>query len=256
MNMKIQIPDTCPCCDYPLVRVNDQLFCRNTACSAQLNKKVEHFAKTLGIKGFGAKTIEKLNLSDLTELFYLDREEAIDALGSEKVVDKLLNEVERAKTAPLATVLASFSIPLIGGTASAKLATVVSSIEEISPEKCKEAGLGEKATANLMDWLQTEYVELKEFLPFKFTAQPSLPVNTNAEVVCITGKLSSFKTKAEATTILTSLGFKVSESVTKTTTYLVDEENKNSSKRQKADEYGITIITNLLDFINKVKTND
>jgi DNA ligase (NAD+) len=254
--MKIQFPTTCPCCDYPLERVNDQLFCRNTACSAQLNKKVEHFAKTLGIKGFGAKTIEKLNLSDLTELFYLDRDEAVAALGSEKVVDKLLDEVNRAKTAPLATVLASFSIPLIGGTASTKVASVVSSIEEITPEKCKEAGLGEKATANLMDWLQTEYLELKDFLPFDFKSHSSTPVDTNAEVVCITGKLKSFKTKAEATTILTSLGFRVSESVTKTTNYLVDEESKNSSKRKKAEEYRIPIISNLLDFINKVKTND
>jgi DNA ligase (NAD+) len=253
--MKIQFPTTCPCCDYPLERVNDQLFCRNTACSAQLNKKIEHFAKTLGIKGFGPKTVEKLELSDLTELFYLDRDAAISALGSEKVVDKLLDEVNRAKSAPLATVLHSFSIPLIGGTAGTKIASVVSNIDEITPEVCKEAGLGEKATANLMDWIETEYLELKDFLPFKFEKKVSV-VSSDSGTVCITGKLSSFKTKAEATTILTSLGFRVSESVTKTTNYLVDEENKSSSKRKKAEEYGITIITNLNDFITKVKTND
>lgn len=254
--MKIQIPTTCPVCDYPLERVNDQLFCRNSACSAQLNGKLIHFAKTLGIKGFGPKTVEKLNLADITELFYLDREDTISVLGSEKVVDKLLDEVERAKSAPLATVLHSFSIPLIGGTASAKIASVVKNIEEIDPEKCKLAGLGEKATANLMGWLETEYQELKEFLPFSFENTSSTVVNSDSEIICITGKLSSFKTKAEATTILTSLGFRVSESVTKTTNYLVDEENKNSSKRKKAEEYGIPIISNLLDFINKVKQND
>lgn len=253
--MKIQIPNTCPCCDYPLTRVNDQLFCRNTSCSAQLNKKLEHFAKTLGIKGFGPKTVEKLNLQDLTEIFYLDRDQVIEALGSEKVADKLLDEVERAKKSTLPTVLASFSIPLIGNTASTKLAAVVSQIEEITVEKCKEAGLGDKATSNLMDWLETEYQELAEFLPFSFEAHSSTPVPTG-DVICITGKLSSFKTKAEAQSILASLGFKPSDSVTKTTKYLVDEENKNSSKRKKAEEYGIPIISNLLDFINKVKTND
>jgi NAD-dependent DNA ligase len=253
--MKIQIPTTCPCCDYPLVRVNDQLFCKNSACSAQLNKKVEHFAKTLGIKGFGAKTIEKLQLGDLGEIFYLERDHVVAALGSEKIADKLLDEVERAKSAPLATVLASFSIPLIGGTASTKLSAVVSQIEDITPEKCKEAGLGEKATANLMDWLETEYRELAEFLPFSFDTNVVTPVATG-DVICITGKLSSYKTKSEATTILISLGFRVSESVTKTTNYLVDEENKNSSKRKKAEEYGIPIISNLLDFINKVSKND
>lgn len=254
--MKITTPTNCPCCDYPLVRVVDQLFCRNTSCSAQLNGKLQHFAKTLGIKGFGPKTVEKLNLQDLTELFYLDRDSAVEALGSEKVVDKLLQEIEGAKKAPLATVIASFSIPLIGGTAGAKIAAVVSNIDEITFEKCKEAGLGDKATSNLMDWVQTEYAELKDFLPFNFAAHTKAPLNADSETICITGKLSSYKTKAEATTILTSLGYKVTESVTRSTNYLVDEENKNSSKRKKADEYGISIITNLNDFINKVKTND
>lgn len=248
--MKIQIPTTCPCCDYPLITINQQLFCRNTACAAQLNGKLQHMAKVLGIKGFGPKTIEKLNLQDITELFYLDKEECVAALGSEKVVDKLLDEVERAKSASLATVIHSMSIPLIGGTASAKIASVVNSIEEITFEKCKEAGLGEVATANLMGWIETEYVELKEFLPFNFTT-PSIKVVTGeAGTICITGKLKSFKTKAEAYSKLTELGFKISESVTKTTDYLVDEEDKSSSKRKKADEYGVKIITNLLDFIN------
>ncbi len=247
--MKIQIPNTCPVCDYPLERVNDQLFCRNTGCSAQLNGKLQHFAKTLGIKGFGPKTVEKLNLADITELFYLDRDDAIAVLGSEKVVDKLLDEVERAKSAPLATVLHSFAIPLIGGTASTKVAAVVSNIDEITFEKCKDAGLGDKATTNLMDWIETEYQELKEFLPFSFETKSPV-VNSDSEVICITGKLSSFKTKAEATKMITGLGFRVSESVTKTTNYLVDEENKNSSKRKKAEEYGIPIISNLLDFIH------
>ena len=253
--MKIQIPTKCPCCDYQLERVNDQLFCRNGACSAQLNKKLEHFCKTLGIKGMGEKTLQKLNLADLTELFYLDRDSAIEALGSEKIVDKLLGEIERAKTAPLATVIASFSIPLIGGTAGSKLAKVVSNLDEITAETCKLAGLGDKATSNLISWLESEYQEMKEFLPFTFETQSSsLP--DDAKTICITGKLKSFKTKAEATNILTSLGFKVSDNVTKTTDYLVDEENKNSSKRIKADEYNIEIISNLTDFINKVKKND
>lgn len=253
--MKIQIPTTCPCCDYPLVRVVDQLFCRNPSCSAQLNGKLQHFAKTLGIKGFGPKTVEKLQLEDLIEIFHLSLEHLTAALGSEKVASKLLDEIERAKSASLATVLHSFSIPLIGGTASSKIAAVVGSIEEITPEKCKEAGLGEKATANLMDWVNTEYQEIAEFLPFKFDAPVAKPSDTG-DVICITGKLKSFKTKSEATTILIGLGFRVSESVTKTTNYLVDEENKNSSKRIKADEYGIPIISNLIDFINKVKEND
>ena len=95
---KIEIPTTCPECSYILITVNSQLFCRNTACSAQLNKKLENFCKVLSIKGFGPKTIEKLNLADITELFYLDHELVIAVLG-EKTAVKLLDEIERAKSA-------------------------------------------------------------------------------------------------------------------------------------------------------------
>lgn len=249
--MKINIPDKCPSCNGQLIRKTDQLYCTNSACPAQLTAKLLHFCKTLNIKGMGQKTIEKLNLADLTEIFYLDRSEAVEALGSEKIVDKLLGEIECAKSAPLATVIASFSVPLIGGTAGSKLAAVINNIEEINAETCKLAGLGDKATQNLLNWKNTEYQELKDFLPFTFETRSSILAD-NAEVVCITGKLKSYKTKAEATTILTSLGYKVSDNVTKTTNYLVDEENKQSSKRKKAEEYGISIITNLNDFITKV----
>lgn len=250
--MKINPPTNCSCCDSLLVRIENQLFCRNVSCSAQINGKLQHFTKTLKIKGFGEKTIEKLQLGSLEELFYLDRDELVETLGSEKIADKLLEEIERSKVASLATVIASFSIPLIGKTAAQKLSQVVTSIEEITPEICKKAGLGEKASNNLLMWLENEYAELKDYLPFKFSTHVVNQEIKDSEVICITGKLKSFKTKAEATTILTSLGFQVSDSVTKNTTYLVDEDNKNSSKRQKADEYNVMIITNLLDFINKV----
>jgi NAD-dependent DNA ligase len=64
--------------------------------------------------------------------------------------------------------------------------------------------------------------------------------------------LTSFKTKAEATKILEAAGLIVVESVTKTLKYLIDEEDKGSTKRKKAEEYGVTIVTNLKDFVSKI----
>ena len=250
----IQIPTSCPCCEYPLVTINSQLFCRNTACEAQIGKKLEHFAKVLGIKGFGPKTVEKLQLSDITELFFLDREVLVEAVGA-KVADKLLDEIERAKNADLATVLASFSIPLIGETASKKIAKVTNDIDSITEETCKIAGLGAKATDNLLGWLSTDYQDLKEFLPFSFDTKPSKQIDTNAQTVCITGRLKSYKTKSEATIALEAAGYIVVDSVTKATNILVDETDKTSTKRTKAESLGITIITDLNDLL-KEKTND
>jgi len=252
--MKIEIPTTCPCCSYPLELVNDQLFCRNTACDAQLSKKVEHFCKTLGIKGMGSKTIEKLGLGDITELFYLDEDQVAEALSSKAMATKLINEINKAKQADLATVIASFSIPLVGGTASKKICAAINHIDDITYETCRDAGLGDKVSMNLVNWLETEFQEVKEFLPFSFTSQ-QVPVQSGGKSVCITGKLSSFKTKSEAYKAIEEAGFKVTETVTKTTDYLVDEDNKGSSKRKKADDLGITIIQNLNTFL-KENQND
>ncbi len=241
----IEEPTHCPCCEYPLEKVRDQLFCRNVACSAQINKKIEHFCKVLSIKGMGPKTVEKLNLQELTEIFYLDHEEVVAALG-EKVALKLLDEIERSKVATLATVIESFSIPLVGGTASKKIAAVVSSIEEITQETCKLAGLGDKVTQNLLNWIATEYQELKEFLPFTYK---QVTVNADRKTVCITGKLKSFKKKADAEALLAAAGFTLVDSVTKSLNYLVDEGDSSSSKREKAVSYGIPIITDLNDLL-------
>ena len=253
--MRIEIPTECPCCNYPLELVNDQLFCRNTACSAQLNKKVEHFCKTLGIKGMGSRTVEKLGLSDITELFYLDSAQVVESLGSEKVALKLLDEIERSKSADLATVIVSFSIPLVGSTASKKLCEVVTSVDEISYDTCKQAGLGDKVTQNLVAWLETDFQEMREFLPFSFKSQKNSNTNSNQKTICITGKLSSYKTKAEAYKSLEEAGYTPVESVTKATDYLVDEEDKGSSKRKKAESLGITIITNLNNFLKEIKND-
>ena len=253
--MRIEIPTECPCCNYPLELVNDQLFCRNTACGAQLNKKVEHFCKTLGIKGMGSRTVEKLGLSDITELFYLDAEQVVETLGSEKVALKLLDEIERSKSADLATVIVSFSIPLVGSTASKKLCEVVTSVDEISYDTCKQAGLGDKVTHNLVSWLETDFQEMREFLPFSFKSQKNSSTNSNKQTICITGKLSSYKTKAEAYKSLEEAGYTPVESVTKATNYLVDEEDKGSSKRKKAESLGITIITNLNNFLKEIKND-
>lgn len=251
--MKITIPTHCPCCDYPLELVNDQLFCRNQACSAQLDKKIEHFCKTLGIKGMGPKAIEKLHLADVTEIYYMDVDQVTEALGSERVASKLLAEIDKSRSADLQQVLPAFSIPLFGNTAAAKLCTVVQSVDDITFEKCKEAGLGDKVSENLISWLQTDFQEIREFMPFswKVSKQVQAP-SADAKSVCITGKLQSFKNKAEAYAALTAAGFRPVESVTKTTSYLVDEDNKGSSKRTKADQLGIEIIQNLNQFLKEI----
>lgn len=250
--MKINVPTHCPECNSLLERIQDQIFCRNESCPAQLYKRVEHFTKTLGIKGFGPKTVEKLALDSIAEIYYLEFDDVAVALGSERMAEKLLSEIELSRKSSLDKVIAAFSIPLIGQTLSGRLCQVVEHIDDITPETCKQAGLGDKATANLIAWLQTEFQEVREFLPFDFRASGKTAVSAdNGKSICITGKLTSFKTKAEATTALQNAGYKVVDSVTKNTDMLVDEGDKGSEKRKKAESLGIPIITNLIDFLKE-----
>ena len=134
---------------------------------------------------------------------------------------------------------------------------MVDNIDQITYETCKAAGLGDKVTENLITWLETDFPDLREFLPFSFKSNRNSTAssNNNSKTVCITGKLSSYKNKAEAYSALEAAGYKAVESVTKTTDYLVDEEDKASTKRKKAESLGIPIITNLNTFLKEIKND-
>ena len=79
-------PTNCPACNSELELVNDQLFCRNPQCPAQWDKKVEHFASTLKIKGLGPATLNKLQIQDYQELYTLTVDEIQVRLGLFSVI--------------------------------------------------------------------------------------------------------------------------------------------------------------------------
>lgn len=246
----IQAPTNCPSCSSELVWSNHILYCLNELCGSKVAKRIEHFAKTLKIKGLGPASIAKLDLTDLQDVYHLTVEHLADALSSQKVAEKLYAEIENSKKAPLNLVLPAFSIPLIGKTATDKLSTICDSIYELNEDTCKRAGIGPKATQNLLDWYETEFVGWLDSLPFSFRFDRKKAVSTTG-VVCISGKLTSFKTKAEATEALTSLGYEVKSSVTKDVTILVNESGIESTKTKKARESGVTIVTNLSEFLGE-----
>lgn len=245
----IKAPEVCHTCGYPLVWEVDLLYCRNKSCSAQVSKKIEHFAKTLKIKGLGPKTIEKLDLRNLHEVYCLDEEWISHALNSEKLAKSLIKQIDLSKAMPLNMVLPSFSIPLIGSSATEKLSKVIDTIYEITEDKCKEAGLGPTATENLMLWYETEFCDNLYHLPFDFKFEKVARIKVGTEIVCISGKLSSFKTKAEATAALVAKGYHVNPNLTRNVDILVNESGIESAKTKKARESGITIVTNLSEFL-------
>ena len=247
---KIQVPSNCPSCNSILEWVNDLLFCKNKDCATKSAKKVQHFAKTLYIKGLGPRSIEKLGLNSVVDIYYLDEESASLALNSEKLGSKLITEIENSTKAPANLLLPAFSIPLVGRSAAEKLSAVCRSIFDITAESCKKAGLGPITTHNLMAWLETDFLDYKQDLPHDMLFEQKSASSTQG-IVCLSGKLFSYKTKAEATAELENLGYEVKSSVTNDVTILVNETGIETAKTLKALDKGIQIVTNLKDYIGE-----
>tara|TARA_B100000427_G_scaffold328276_1_gene340986 strand:+ start:1311 stop:2063 length:753 start_codon:yes stop_codon:yes gene_type:complete len=245
----ILAPEVCPSCELPLEWKNDMLYCTNILCPAQIQKRIEHFARSLKIKGLGPKSIEKLGLTSFLDIYNLSYYSIKCALSSEKLAIKLLREINHSRKASMNDVLPAFSIPLIGKTAATKLSSKIKSLFDLDEDKCKAAGLGPKATESLLSWYSNEFEESLQELPFDWQFQtPKIATETKG-AVCISGKLSSFKTKAEATKALSYAGYVVKTSLTKDVIFLINESGIESAKTKEARERGITIITSLNELI-------
>jgi DNA ligase (NAD+) len=221
------------------------------SCGTRAKKSIEHWGKTLKIKGLGPSTIDKLDIDNVAQLYSLTLDVLVERLGSQKNSEKLLAEIQKSISAPLNKVLPAFGIPLIGNTAAQKLCSVISSLEDYTTEKAKQAGLGPKAILNLEKWLEEEYPLYRSLLPFSFKAEVSTQKATKG-VVCISGKLTSYKTKAVATEALNAAGYEVKSSITKDVTILVNESGVESAKTKKARESGVQIVSNLTEFLGEV----
>lgn len=248
----IEPPTHCPSCEFQLIWVNDTLYCKNVSCSAKVEKRIEHFAKTLKIKGLGPATISKLGFSSICDIYNTPEQDIVAGLSSSPLAKKLFNEIQLSTKAPLNILLAGFSIPLIGNTAANKLSTVCIDVAEINEKSCKEAGLGPKATNNILSWLELDLPLIREHLPFdfKFARKNNTP-DAKLGIVCITGKLKSFTSKALATAALEEAGYVVKSTLTKDVTILINEGGVESSKTTKARESGVNVINDILILLEK-----
>lgn len=242
--MKIEIPTNCPSCSSKLDLVNGQLFCRNKSlCSAQSSKLIENFSSKMKLKGFGPQTIAKLEITKISELFFLTSEQLVRAVG-DKVATKLENELNTKlrNDVDFGLVLGSLSIPLIGEVKARALSQLYNDFQSVKAEG--------KAGENLASWKKSPSgIDVME-LPWNFSKVRESSVNpttktSNGLVVCITGKLNNYKNRSEATAYLESLGYTVKSSVTKDVNILIceDETKRGSSSYKKAESLGIDILT-------------
>lgn len=249
MFQEINFPTNCPSCEAELEWVNDSLYCRNHLCPAQNAKAVEHFAKTMKIKGLGPASIKKLGWTCPSEIYTTEGSRILASLGSEKVASKLGAEIVNSFNAPLEFLLPAFGIPLIGKTATLKLSETITHISHINADTCERAGLGPKATQNLLDWIEGELPFFVDTMPHSWYFSSTPPPVVSKGTVCISGRLKSFKSKADATAALNAAGYEVKSSLTKQVGFLLNEGGRESAKTRQARDTGVTIVTDLRSFL-------
>jgi len=242
MTIEIEIPTTCPSCNTVLEKVNSQLFCRNGECPAQSTKKVEAFVKKMRIKGLGPARISTMGFVSPLEIYETTLDHYKEGLGG-KVGRKIYDEVENSTLTTFGNFISALSIPLIGDTASKKIAAEgFASILDILDKKVVNS-IGPKAQENLFNYLQynqKKLVELERWFTFGIVAPKVVQDQGN---VCITGKLNDFSNRTKAKEFLEDRGYTVTTTISGKTDYLVCEDGSNSSKSKKAESLEIPIVT-------------
>lgn len=198
-------------------------------------KVLEHFIKTLDIKGLGPASVKKLGLSHPVDIFdYPDW----DLLGANGI--KVQAEVERTKTKPYDLVLASLGIPGVGKRATKLIVPKIPAFRNLRDiETTYIKGIGPSTINSILSWLD-DNESWVENLPLQLEQNVQVEeVLVTRKKVCITGKLDM--TRSQLASILEDKGFQVTSTVTKDCYVLVSGDTI-SSKYKKASALGVTII--------------
>ena len=260
---KFKMPTHCPICATDVVKSEDDALhrCPNAACPAQFFELLKHFVSkgAMNIDGLGEKwcaiLIEKGLVKDLADIYQIQRDDllALDRMG-EKLVTKILDNVEASKIRPLPRVLFALGILHVGSENADLLAGHFRSIDEISQASedrfTEIPGIGPKIAASIVAYFVVDsnraVVEKLRQAGVRLEREESEDAQTPAtmplqgQVFCITGTLSGMS-RSRAQARIKSLGGSATSSVTRKTTYLVVGE-KPGSKVATAQRLGTEII--------------
>jgi DNA ligase (NAD+) len=230
--------EQCPSCGGDLDRVKDQLYCRSSDCTNQNTSKIVKYAKVMGIKGLGSKTVEALKLLDIKDIYELSEEELCDVLGS-KTGTKIYEQIIQSLSTKVGTLLSAFSIPLAGATKTAKYNSC-KTMEEVL-DLIDTMFLVDQ---NVATWIEHFWDDYKD-IPWSFNTDN---LSVNSYTVCVTGKLDGY-TKASFAEKVKAYGVSFSDNLTSKVNYLIKDDDKQSEKTRKAADLGIEILTSK-SFIN------
>ena len=271
---KILIPRECPVCGGMTQHwaENDSvvLVCIDSGCPGKLINRLDHFCgkKGLDMKGISKATLEKLidwgwvsKCSDIFDLANHNKEWVQKPGFGVKSVEKALGAISTGSHCELHQFIAAIGIPLIGSTASKDLAKhfktwddFVAAAESNYPFY-QLPNFGGEMHRNLVkfDYTEAKYIA-DHFIQFntpeaKVEESAESAVDLTGKTFVITGKLTHFKNRDALKAKIEALGGKVTGSVSKNTSYLINNDvNSTSSKNQTAKSLGVEILSET-DFI-------
>jgi DNA ligase (NAD+) len=254
----------CPECNTELVKLEEDAkhYCPNEwTCPPQVRGKVEHFIgrKAMNIDGLGPETIDlffanKL-INDAADIYSITKEQIsqLERLG-EKSADNIINGLEASKQVPFEKVLFAIGIRHVGETTAKKIARSLENIDAVAHASLEDLQnideVGEVIALSIIDFFQHE--KNSSFIQKLKTAGLSLqierrdsaqyPNKLNGTIIVISGTFVKHS-REELKNMIERFGGKNASSVSSKTKYLLAGDGIGPSKLKKAEELGITIIS-------------
>jgi len=268
----VKLPDACPSCGSPIVRIEDEAVARCAAgqelCPAQRKEGLCHFASRLAldIEGLGDKLIDQLVDTDLVktaaDLFGLDRDALVglERMGP-KSAENLLAALDTSKKTTFARFIYALGIREVGEATAQNLAQHfgdMRNLQRATAEGLEEVpDVGPIVAGNIHRFFQTAENQraVKRLVDAGVCWEPlprrerTLPLAGQTWV--LTGTLQTL-TRDAAKARLMALGAKVAGAVSKKTRQVVAGPGAGS-KLAKAEALGVPVMdeAGLLEVFNE-----
>ena len=262
----------CPECGTELTRNEGDAkhYCPNEyGCPPQITGRIQHFIsrKAMDIEGLGGETVELLFkeglIKDYADLYRLTKEDVLPLERmAEKSAENLVKGVANSVNVPFERVLFALGIRYVGETVAKKLAKAYKNIDAL-----KEASLehltavdeiGERIAQSVIDFFTNEKnIDAMERLR-SYGVQLELSADklekltdTLAGKTFVVSGVFEILSRDELKKKIEDNGGKVGSSISSKTSYLVAGDKMGPSKRTKAENLEIPIISEQ-DFINMI----
>ena len=254
----------CPECGTQLIRQagEAQHFCPNeSGCPPQITGRIQHFIsrKAMDIEGLGSETVELFFkeglITNYADLYTLTKDQIMPLERmAEKSAENLINGIASSVNIPFERVLFGLGIRYVGETVAKKLAKAYKNIDALMSASTNELELvdeiGERIAESVVDFFGENknrdiINRLKHYgLQFSLTEEQleGQTEKLKGQTFVVSGVFEKVS-RAELKKYIEDNGGKVSSSISSKTSFVVAGDNMGPSKKVKADNLGIPIIS-------------